>query len=126
MASEMILPSNTPNVSNWTKDDGYTNQDSCSKYPRRMFDSGLVSGLRVSIRLLKPDMDFMCIDSIHGFDIIISSPGGAVKIKKYSTFRIPSGEEAIATIRTKKFAVSPEVQTFLIEERHAFTVTNVI
>lgn len=119
MATDMILPSNTPNVLHWSKDGGYSNNGSLSSYPRRMFDV-FDTGLAVTMRLIKQDMDYICINSIHGFDIISSSPGEALKIRTYSTFRIPSGEEAIVTIQPKQYATSPDIQHYAPVERKCF------
>lgn len=116
----MILQSNSPNISHWNRDTGYSNKNYSSAYPRRMFNADLIGGLRVLMRLVKPDMDFICNDPTHGFDVILTSPGEVIKRWRHTTFRIPPGEEDIVTIRPTYYSTSMEIQHFVPEKRQCF------
>lgn len=56
----MMTVTSNPNKSQWSLENGYINRPSETEYPFRIFHSKQYSGLFMSLRVFKPDLEYLC------------------------------------------------------------------
>lgn len=104
MARDFIEPSVMP-VSNWNMEEGYSEltevDDGKESYPYRVYGTGSPSSLTVTLRVFKPDIDYMCGGALQGFQIKFHKPNEDPQVwKKYFQ---------LSPETTKLFVITPNV-----------------
>lgn len=67
--SDLTILNTSPNVSNWDIEDGYKTKKPQKDYPVRIFNARQGAALSFSPQLFERDLEFMCQDSVQGFQI---------------------------------------------------------
>lgn len=118
-ASELLMNpigSNNPNVSQWTIEHGYTNATIENSFPLRTFTVRRKSSLITYLRLAKRDIEYLCHGPKHGFQVILSTPGDALRIPRHM-FRILDSELVKVFIRSRMESTSNDLRYLRPEQR---------
>lgn len=120
MNDEVKIVKNNPNVAHWNPDTGYTSsRHQQNTYPRRVFNSRLDGSLYFHPQLLKQDIEYICSGPVHGFKVMLSTPGDSVKQSR-QTFRVPLLQQVIVRVRPKVILTSDELRNFDPNERNCY------
>lgn len=124
MAPEVQIVTDNPDVSNWSRDHGYPDPNEMyeTPYPMRIFNANHDTGLFVYLRLREQDMEYACGGPIHGFKVILSTPGESFK-RSRQYFRISTLEQATVLIYTKMTKTSKDIEHYQPEERQCYYST---
>lgn len=119
MVPEMLTITKNPNVSHWNLENGYDDGFNGNGYPLRVFNARRDAALRVMVHLSIHDLEYMCTGPIHGFKVVLHTPGQVLKISRHS-FRIPLADVAEILIKPKLIITSNELRNYDPNERKCF------
>lgn len=122
MAPEVQIVTSNPNVLHWSRDKGYPDELHETPYPIRVFNANPNGGLFTFLRLRERDMEYLCGGYVHGFKVILSTPGESFK-RSRQHFRISTLEQATVLIKPKMVKTSKDLQTYPPEERQCYYST---
>lgn len=119
MVPEWMTVTDNPNILHWSYDSGYTGGIFEPHYPLRMFKANIIGDLSVTMRLVKRDIGYVCVDPIHGFNVILGAPGEIIKEIRQS-LRVPPQEQALVSIKPKRYITSEGIRHYKPHKRQCF------
>lgn len=124
MAPGMMIVKNNTNVSHWTLNGGYEEDDLDEydfnkEYPLRVIGSGRSAGLDLSLQLDDRDYDFICKGYDQGFIVALTMPGETLKMSSNS-WRVPTLENTLITIQPKITVTSKGLLNYRPDQRQCF------
>nr|CAI5824716.1 unnamed protein product [Callosobruchus analis] len=93
------------NVS-WNIDEGYTNR-TIFAYPFRAYLPGYDNGLHIEFQQAISELDYLCLDHIQGFAILLHAPHVVPQIRKHH-IKVAFGDAVIAQVRPQLMKTPPE------------------
>lgn len=123
MVDEVKIVKNNPNIAHWDPDNGYTSAvHQRNTYPRRVFNSRIDGSLVVFAQLFAEDIEYICSGPVHGFKVILSTPGDSLKRSRQS-FRVPLLQQVVVRVRPKVILTSDELRNFEPNQRKCYYST---
>lgn len=122
MAIETLTATNSPNISYWHRDHGYSNEMHESTFPNRIFNTRVDGGLSVYPQLLEKDIEYVCSGPTHGYKVILSTPGESLSGSR-DVFQIPAMQQTSAFIRPKMIQTDDNLRDHAPNVRHCFYST---
>nr|CAH7742091.1 unnamed protein product [Callosobruchus chinensis] len=97
------------NVS-WNIDEGYTNR-TIFTYPFRAYLPGYDNGLHIEFQQAVSELDYLCLDHIQGFAILLHAPHVVPQVRKYH-IKVAFGDSVIAQVQPYLIKTPPEVRKY--------------
>ncbi|CAH1995074.1 unnamed protein product [Acanthoscelides obtectus] len=102
----------------WTIDQGYTNR-SIYAYPYRAYLPGYDNGLHIEFQQSSSELDYLCLDSIQGFSILLHAPHVVPQMKKHH-IKVAFGDAVIATVQPNLIKTPDEVRKYHPDIRECY------
>lgn len=119
MAPDMMSVHRNPNVSNWSLENGYSDEVNATNYPIRVFNAKQGAALVVFLGLFIDDLEYVCRSLVPGFKIYLHAPG-EVSLLSHKSFRLPLSEEAELSIKPTLVHTSDGLRSYTPNERNCF------
>jgi amiloride-sensitive sodium channel len=103
--------------SNWTSF-GYDNQEPFT-YPKRIFGSGKESGMKITLKMKKKDVNFACKSSGNGFRVSLHTPNELPQLDSNS-FGIPFDVETSLSVDPKVMTTANELKSYKPMKRQCY------
>ncbi|VEN46107.1 unnamed protein product [Callosobruchus maculatus] len=97
------------NVS-WNIDEGYTNR-TIFAYPFRAYLPGYDNGLHIEFQQEVSELDYLCLDHIQGFAVLLHAPHIVPQVRKYH-IKVAFGDAVIAQVHPYLIKTPPEVRKY--------------
>nr|XP_023024959.1 pickpocket protein 28-like isoform X1 [Leptinotarsa decemlineata] len=108
--------------SNWSIDEGYAKNSGMESYPTRAFLAGADNSLQITFIQNTTDLDYLCLDDIQGFSVLLHAPYTIPLVKK-QYFQVPFDRAAIAVVQPKLMTTSEAVKKYSPEKRECYFTT---
>lgn len=114
-----INQSDQPNVTNWSLENGYTNENREDAYPMRLFKTGKNTGLTLWLAVRNFDFQSRCTGTDEGFKITLSMPGEAGQMSKH-VYHLPLAESATISVKSQIITTSEGLRNYNPKQRQCF------
>ncbi|KAJ8970151.1 hypothetical protein NQ317_019422 [Molorchus minor] len=106
--------------SNWTRDNGYSDNAQKDTYPRRALFAGADNALSLAFFHYGPDTDYVCASNeVQGYRISLHTPDTIPLLKK-QYFQVPFDQDVLAAVTPKMMKTSSGVKNFPVEDRDCY------
>lgn len=119
MGSQLVVLNRNGKITNWSPEAGYAQQTPQEVYPRRVFNARRGAALTFSPQLFEQDLEYVCRDSVQGFDIFLHVPGETIQMSRQS-IRVPLLEETDIAVKPTLTKTSEKLKKFTPKQRQCF------
>ncbi|XP_055840672.1 pickpocket protein 28-like [Episyrphus balteatus] len=103
----------------WDLENGYNKQANEETFPKRVLGDGELESLILFITDSKQNNEFMCRNGVHGFKIILHTPGEEPNVSK-KFVSIPYDQTAVITINPQIVSTSDGLEDYDPERRQCY------
>ncbi|CAH1154497.1 unnamed protein product, partial [Phaedon cochleariae] len=108
--------------SQWTVDGGYEKNEGTETYPVRAYLAGADNALDITFHQNDSDLDYLCLDDIQGYSILLHQPYKIPLVKK-QYFQVPFDSAVVAVIQPELMTTSADVKKYSASKRKCYFTT---
>ncbi|XP_023310707.1 pickpocket protein 28-like [Anoplophora glabripennis] len=105
--------------SNWSMDDGYSEDAGLYPYPHRALLAGAKNSLTINLITAKENIDHTCKESIQGYRVLLHIPMRIPSLSKHY-FRVALDQVALGNIQPVMITTSESVMLYNSKRRECF------
>ncbi|KAG5875019.1 hypothetical protein JTB14_033034 [Gonioctena quinquepunctata] len=108
--------------SEWNPDGNYEKTSGVKSYPMRAFLAGADNSLQITFIQKNDDLDYLCLDDIQGFSVLLHAPFEIPLVKK-QYFQVPFDRAVIAVVQPRLMTTSDAVKKYSPHKRECYFTT---
>ncbi|RZB39769.1 ASC domain containing protein, partial [Asbolus verrucosus] len=109
----------THKMTEWSLEDGYTNNGNILPYPRKTSSAAVNKGLNLKLFMPKNDLDYACKSPVQGYKVLLHAPTNIPRLSQ-EYFRVPLDQSVVAAIQPFMVTTSSAIKKYSPKKRGCY------